>query len=92
MSRRIVHEVQHLNGNPRDNSLGNLSVSAREIARLEIPYCCHIPCSRAAEWEIWHTSGDPYDSTHACTEHVGELLTDAPEHRIYPIRTGAASA
>jgi hypothetical protein len=92
MSRRIAHEVHHLNGDPRDNSLANLSVTTREIERPEEkPYCCHIPCSGAAQWEIWHVSGDPYDSTHACTEHVGELLTDAPEHRVYPIRTGAPS-
>ncbi len=43
-----------------------------------------IGCQKDAEWEIWHGNG-PDDNTVACTEHVGEMLTDAPEHRIYPV-------
>lgn len=61
--------------------------------------CCFIPesqqsdasagkvvsgCGKNAEWQIWSGIG-PDDSTDSCTEHVGELLTDAPEHRIYQI-------
>jgi hypothetical protein len=53
--------------------------------------CCYIKkdsgvaCSNVAEWAIIHgPTVDDY--TEACTEHVGDLLTDAPEHRIYPIR------
>ena len=54
--------------------------------------CCCIPdqnkldqpCGKDAEWEIW--SGDtPDDFTDACTEHVGDMLTDAPKHTIYQI-------
>lgn len=52
------------------------------------PFCCHIedgtPCDRDAEWEIYHGNGRE-DYTHSCTAHVGEMLTDAYEHRVYPI-------
>jgi hypothetical protein len=54
------------------------------------PHCCYIdpetdrPCERAAEWSIYH--GPRHDDyTHACTAHVGALLTDAYEHRVYPL-------
>lgn len=45
--------------------------------------CCHIPCDTPAEYEIINTSpgADPYDVTHACVLHVGDLLgsiNDAP--------------
>ncbi len=54
--------------------------------------CCHITddafgmwnCSSSAEWIIRHgKEADEY--TVCCTVHVGAMLTDAPEHRIYPI-------
>lgn len=41
-------------------------------------------CSADAEWRIVHGDG-PDDYTESCTEHVGFMLTDAPEHRIYPL-------
>ncbi len=48
-----------------------------------------VPCVSPAEWEIVHgPTVDDY--THACTAHVGALLTDAPEHRIYPIAKESA--
>lgn len=43
-----------------------------------------VGCGKNAEWEIW-SGNSPDDSTDSCTEHVGEMLTDAPEHKIYPI-------
>lgn len=47
-------------------------------------HCCQIGCEEKAEWNIvWGNSPDDY--THACTKHVGELLTEASEHRIYPL-------
>jgi len=60
------------------------------------PKCCYIidqdnpnpenrvSCPRAAEWEI-HFAHDAMRPTEACTEHVGVLLSDDSEHRIYPI-------
>lgn len=51
--------------------------------------CCYVDqqtdarCGSTAGWEIWHGHG-PEDNTQACTVHVGELLTDAPEHTIVP--------
>ena len=42
--------------------------------------CCQKDCKKDAEWEIY---ADGVPDTMACTEHVGELLTDANEHRIF---------
>ncbi len=42
--------------------------------------CCQIDCTKDAEWEIY---ADAVPDTVACTDHVGELLTDANEHRIF---------
>lgn len=55
--------------------------------------CCCIPdqtkldqvCPKPAEWQIWSGTG-PDDYTEACSAHVGLLLSDAPEHRILPIK------
>lgn len=53
--------------------------------------CCFIPnqndiensrCPNRAEWRIEHGES-PDDYTESCTGHVGEMLTDAPEHRVY---------
>jgi hypothetical protein len=41
-------------------------------------------CNKLAEWEIWD-GPRPDDYTFACTEHVGELLSDAHEIRIHNI-------
>jgi hypothetical protein len=55
--------------------------------------CCFIPnqddpqnsrCPNNAEWRIVYGE-TPDDYTESCTEHVGKMLTDAKEHRIYPI-------
>ena len=46
--------------------------------------CCHLKCRGQAEWLIVFGSG-PLDYTEACTRHVGELLCDAKEQRIYPL-------
>lgn len=47
--------------------------------------CCVIGCDKPAEWEIYDHPYGIDDNTEACTVHVGELLTDAPEHKIFPI-------
>jgi hypothetical protein len=47
-------------------------------------YCCFLPCESYAEWTIV-TGPSPDDVTESCTAHVGELLTDAAEHRVYPL-------
>ena len=52
------------------------------------PHCCFIGCPKDAKFEIYYDGAirpDDSISTDACTEHVGELLTDAPKHSIYPI-------
>jgi len=46
--------------------------------------CCQIDCKKDAEWEIY---ADSVPDTVACTEHVGELLTDAVEHRIFRLNS-----
>lgn len=50
--------------------------SSEEIKKLS--------CQRKAEWEIAYGE-DIYNYAHACTKHVGDLLSDLPEHRIYHI-------
>lgn len=47
-----------------------------------------VGCGKAAEWELVH-GPRPDDYTHACSEHLGGLLTDAKEHRVYPAPKGA---
>lgn len=52
--------------------------------------CCYIgeagdDCSKPAEWTIVH-GPMPDDYTEACTRHVGDVLTDSDEHRIYPLK------
>lgn len=39
-------------------------------------------CTANAEYEIHGRTGQPDDYTHACTEHVGELLTDSIDGRV----------
>ncbi len=51
--------------------------------------CCAIGCPKDAEFEIFYEGAvrpDDSISTDACSEHVGELLTDAPVHHIYLIQ------
>ena len=49
--------------------------------------CCKIDCDAIAEWHIWDGKHPEFDHyVLACTEHVGDLLTDAPEHKIYPLQ------
>jgi len=52
--------------------------------------CCYIDpdqehCKTTAEWIIYD-GPRPDDYTEACTEHVGRLLSDADEFRVYPLR------
>lgn len=54
----------------------------KEKPRKPKEHCCQIDCNEDAEWEIY-AEGVP--DTAACTKHVGELLTDAKEHRIFRI-------
>jgi hypothetical protein len=54
--------------------------------------CCYIPdgkgieegCHAPAVWRLYPVN-DPLGFTEACTEHVGELLTDAFETVIIPM-------
>lgn len=54
--------------------------------------CCYLeggkadgaPCQAAAEWELYG-SNEPREPTDACTKHVGEVLDDSPETRVFPI-------
>lgn len=54
-------------------------------------FCCHLACGpgHPAEWMIV-SGASPDDYTEACTQHVGELLVDAPEQRIYRISAPAS--
>jgi hypothetical protein len=46
--------------------------------------CCKLDCNQRAEWQIFD-GPNPEDYTEACTAHVGDLLSDVPEQRIYTI-------
>ena len=53
--------------------------------------CCFIgegpegvSCDKEAEWQIVSGPRDS-DVTYGCTAHVGYLLSDALEQRVYPI-------
>jgi hypothetical protein len=48
------------------------------------PRCCFLPCNEKAEWIIVHGLTCD-DVTESCTKHMGDLMTDAKEHRIYRI-------
>ena len=56
-----------------------------------MPQCCYLedgkadgaPCTSPAEWEIIPMPFHPDANTLACSKHVGALLTDAVEHRIF---------
>jgi len=63
-----------------------------DAERLSVARCCFIApasgsCEQPAEWEIKNTTegADPYDYTHACTQHVGGLLTEGGDHAVYPV-------
>lgn len=47
--------------------------------------CCHPECDAAAEWAIYTDYAAPDAYTHACTEHVGELLTGTDVYYVYRI-------
>lgn len=47
--------------------------------------CCIIECDKKAGWVIEMYPYGPDDYTTACTEHVGELLTDALIHVVYRV-------
>lgn len=47
--------------------------------------CCQLDCDQPAEWVIVHGLA-PDDYTHACTAHVGDLLTDAKEQHVYHVK------
>lgn len=61
--------------------------------------CCFIPdqqdpnsqCRSLADYEIGAEGGDGESYTHACAEHMEQMLTDAPRHcleRIYHMPAG----
>jgi len=56
--------------------------SVRILLSKTKEHCCKIGCIKDAEWGIY---ADGVPDTSACTEHIGELLTDAKEHRIFRI-------
>lgn len=47
--------------------------------------CCKLDCTHKSEWVIYDGDGIE-DYTEACTAHVGDMLSDAPEHRVYPLQ------
>ena len=64
---------------------GLIAIDEPEGEMDKTPFCCQMECDKDAEWEIQWTPRSPDDWTHSCTEHVGEMLCDAPIHYIYPL-------
>jgi hypothetical protein len=55
----------------------------KEQKMINKPVCCVITCGKDAEWEIrYGETTDDY--THACTEHVGEMLEPDKINTVYP--------
>lgn len=58
-------------------------------------FCCWIdqetivPCRAHAEWMIVHGPA-PDDWSDSCSEHLGDMMTDAYEHRVYRIAQSEA--
>ena len=54
--------------------------------------CCYLqdgkadgaPCNADAEWELFG-SKEPCEPVDGCTAHVGALLDNSPETRVFPI-------
>ena len=47
--------------------------------------CCYVgPRRHEADWIIIHGPA-PDDYTESCGRHLVKMLTDAPEHKLYPI-------
>jgi len=75
------------------DSTSQIAVTKEGIVNKRL--CCCIPnqsklqerCQHNAEWIIVH-GPSPDDYTESCTAHVGVMLTDAVEHRIYRIEEG----
>lgn len=60
-----------------------------ETKNAIIRHCCYLDkqfnaCPREAEWELF-PSTSVCEFTDSCTEHVGELLDDAPQTIVRPI-------
>ena len=47
--------------------------------------CCYPDCDQPAEWAIWVPNEHPAEMTDSCSEHLGAMMTDAREHRVYSI-------
>lgn len=51
-------------------------------------FCCFLDdagkeCKTPAAWEIYIQSGDPYDYTYSCDEHLPFMLDEEYENRVY---------
>lgn len=61
-------------------------MSDRKCCYLENGRADGASCSADAEWELCG-SNTPREPVDACTKHVGELLDDSPETRVFPIKS-----
>lgn len=63
------------------------------MTEAKVPHCCFLldqekrtPCPNRAEWTILQGPDFHQDMfTLACTTHVGPILSDAYEHRVFAI-------
>ena len=64
----------------------HLSPVRKLMATDKEPFCCNLECENTPRWEIWWGTA-PDDYTHACVDHVGELLEDGTVNHVYPLPT-----
>jgi hypothetical protein len=85
----IIHSSDCAVHNEPTYPNGACDCGALEEGGDEFVQCCFIDdlsfiCEEPAEWEIFFGPDfGLYDSTFACSDHVGWLLSDSDEHRIF---------
>jgi hypothetical protein len=86
----IIHSPEcAVNKEPTDHNGACDCGVLEEEGDDEFVECCFIDysggnCMEPAEWEIFFgPEFGIYDSTFSCSNHVGWLLSDADEHRIF---------
>lgn len=77
---------QHSNGCGNCNECECASFNESLPVEAKDSVCCFITCNKAATWQAW--DGPQHDDyTEACDDHLGHLLSEKPEHRVWPLTT-----
>jgi hypothetical protein len=89
----LAQRVELNNGNLESKSMttkeNTPEVDAPDVESKQ-GSCCWIDCPKDATWRAWEGPSQE-DYTEACDDHLGVLLSDAPEHRVFPISADVES-